>query len=325
MSGIELFYISFLSGLAGAWALFILGKQFGMVDLPNERSSHNKEAYKGGGIGILFALLFTSVLLAIEHFIWMPALVISLASLWGGDKHKLTVKQRLVIHFGCSLYFLWFLIDTIQVAPVFYLLIGPAAVFIVGTANFYNFMDGIDGLAGIIGSIAFCLLAGYGHHAGADQIHVFFCLCMTASCLGFLCFNFPRAKVFLGDVGSILIGFVFACLTIFFARTPIDFIIMAGFLFPFYIDEITTMVIRVKNRESLLIAHRRHIYQLLVNELGQSHWFIALIYGFFQLAVAFSAMALKSKGIVAVLFVYFVYFALFTASSWVIRKKAAIK
>ncbi len=323
MNEMELFLISFSSGFAGAWGLSRFGRLIGMTDLPNERSSHNNEVCKGGGIGTLFALMLSAWLLDVEHFIWVPALVISVASLWGGDKYKLSVKQRLVIHFGCSLYFLWFFMEPIRAGVTFQLLFLPLAVFIVGTANFYNFMDGIDGIAGITGGVAFSLLAWYGSRVGADSVHIVFCLCMTAACLGFLCFNFPRAKVFLGDVGSILIGFIFACLTIFLAQDPIDFIIMAGFLFPFYLDEISTMVIRIKDRQSLVIAHRRHIYQLLVNELGQPHWFIALAYGIFQFIVAVSVIMLKSKGIVAVLLVYMVYIFAFLGISWIVRRKAA--
>ena len=293
-----------------------------MRDLPNERSSHNKKVCKGAGIGLLFAIIVSSFVLKITHFLWLPALAISVASLWGGDRYKLNVEQRLLVHLGCSMYFLFFLSETIKMGGACYLLAIPLAVFIVGTSNFYNFMDGIDGIAGITGLIGFLLLANYGRSIGGDIHYIIFCLCISASCIGFLFFNFPKAKVFLGDVGSILIGFVFSCLTVLLAHSAIDFFIMAGFMLPFYIDEVSTMVIRLKDRESLIVAHRRHMYQLLVNEMGIPHWLVSVGYGIFQAAIGLSAIAVKPLGISAIFLIYFIYSMLFIVISLFIRFKA---
>jgi Fuc2NAc and GlcNAc transferase len=102
-------------------------------------------------------------------------------------------------------------------------------VFIVGTANFYNFMDGINGIAGITGVVAFGLLALFGHLHGAGEGMVLCSLCLGAACLGFLPFNMPRARVFMGDVGSVLLGFLFALLVIFLARDLKDLVMMGVF------------------------------------------------------------------------------------------------
>lgn len=317
-----LIFLCFFLGLAGAWTLIWFGERIGMMDLPNGRSSHNKKVCKGAGIGILFAILVASFFLKITHFLWFPALAISVASLWGGDRYKLTAKQRLFVHFGCSLYFLLFLSETLKMGGVFYLLSIPLAVFIVGTSNFYNFMDGIDGIAGITGLIGFLLLANYGDHIHADPNYITFCVCISASCIGFLFFNFPKAKVFLGDVGSIPIGFVFSCLTILMAHSAMDFLIMAGFMFPFYIDEMSTMVVRIKDRESLIIAHRRHIYQLLVNEMETPHWLVSVGYGIFQAVVGLSLIAVRPLGVSAIFSTYFIYSMLFIVISLFVRFKA---
>ncbi|NWH05671.1 UDP-N-acetylmuramyl pentapeptide phosphotransferase [Desulfobacter latus] len=321
MKEITLIFFCFLLGLAGAWALIWFGERIGMLDLPNKRSSHNKKVCKGAGIGLLFAILVASFFLKITHFLWFPSLAISVASFWGGDRYKLTAKQRLCVHLGCSLYFLLFLSETIKMG-VGYLLIIPIVLFIVGTSNFYNFMDGIDGIAGITGLIGFLLLANYGKRIHADPNYITFCICISASCIGFLFFNFPKAKVFLGDVGSILIGFVFSCLTILMSNSIMDFLIMAGFLFPFYIDEISTMLIRLKERESLIVAHRRHIYQLLVNEMEMPHWVVSVGYGVFQAILGLSLIAVKPSGISAVFSIYFIYSMLFIIISLFIRYKA---
>jgi len=322
MKEIILIFLCFFLGLSGAWTLIRFGEQIGMMDLPNKRSSHKKQVCKGAGIGVLFAILVASFFFKITHFLWFPALAISVASLWGGDRYQLTVKNRLFVHFGCSLYFLLFLSETIKMGGVFYLLSIPLALFIVGTSNFYNFMDGIDGIAGITGVIGFLLLANYGKRIYADPNYITFCICISASCIGFLFFNFPEAKVFLGDVGSILIGFVFSCLTILMAHSAMDFLVMAGFMFPFYIDEISTMVIRIKDRESLIIAHRRHLYQLLVNEIATPHWLVSLGYGIFQAIVGLSLIAVKPLGISAIFSTFFIYSMLFIIISLFVRFKS---
>jgi len=322
MNEIILIFLCFFLGLSGSWTLIRYGEQIGMMDRPNARSSHNKSICKGAGIGILFAILVAAFSLKIAHFLWLPAIAISVASLWGGDLYKLTVKQRLLIHCSCSLYFLLFLSETIKIEGSVYLLSVPLAIFIVGTSNFYNFMDGIDGIAGVTSLIGFLLLANYSKHIDGEPNYITFCVCISASCVGFLFFNFPKAKVFLGDIGSILIGFVFSCLTIFMAHSAMDFFIMAGFMFPFYIDEISTMVVRIKERESLFIAHRRHIYQLLVNEMETPHWLVAAGYGIFQAVVGLSLIAVKPLGGAAIFSTYVIYSLLFIAVSLFVRFKA---
>ena len=311
----------FLLGYAGAWFVMRYGDRLGTIDIPGHRSSHHKEVPKGAGLGILAALVFSSLMLQIPVFIWMPALVISLASFWGADKYILPVSQRLVIHFGCSLFFLFFFLSWKQVDALSYAAWLPVLFFIVGTANFYNFMDGIDGIAGITGFIAFSMTAFYVRLLGLDQAFFYLGLCLAFSCLGFLCFNIPRAKVFLGDVGSILLGFVFACLIVFLSQDLSDFMVMAAFLAPFYFDEIFTMVVRIKHRDSLIEPHRRHIYQLLVNEAGIGHWKVALGYGMVQLAIGVSVIAAQPKGWGVLLGIYFLCGLMFVIFSIIIRRK----
>ncbi|MEE4365120.1 MAG: UDP-N-acetylmuramyl pentapeptide phosphotransferase [Desulfotignum sp.] len=297
------------------------GAMMGVIDRPSKRSSHHDNIPKGGGFGILAALVFASLMLQIPVFIWVPALVISLASFWGADKYILPVSQRLVIHFGCSLFFLIFFLSAKQVDVLTYAAWLPVLVFIVGTANFYNFMDGIDGIAGITGFLAFSLTAFYAWLSGLDQAFVHLGLALAFSCLGFLCFNIPRAKVFLGDVGSILLGFVFACLIVFLSRDLSDFMVMAGFLAPFYFDELFTMVVRIKHRDSLIEPHRRHIYQILVNEAGIGHWKVALGYGMVQLAIGISVIAVQQNGWGILVGTYFFYGLMFALFSVIIRRK----
>ena len=320
-----MFLLSFFLGGLGAWVAIKAAGKLGLSDIPNLRSSHTEVIPKGGGIGVLIAFLLASLMLKIPVNLWLPSLIIALVSLWGGDKQRLSVKERLVVQFFCSMIFLVFFLYSKQVAFNIYFLCIPLSVFIVGTSNFYNFMDGIDGIAGITGVIGFSLLYFYNFILGTDDSYANLCLVLVFSCLGFLCFNIPKARVFIGDLGSILIGFVFACLTIVLSENLLDFIIMVGFLLPFYFDELFTMIVRIKNKEFLIVAHRKHIYQLLANELGISHWKISLAYGVLQGAIGLSVIWIKPLGLPFILLVYMIYSIIFAWVSIAIRKKVEIK
>ena len=146
----------------------------------------------------------------------------------------------------------------------------------VGTANIYNFMDGINGIAAITAIVGFGLLSLFSLIAGQDSAYGVLSVCIAFSCLGFLPFNMPKAKVFMGDVGSILLGFSFAAIVVILSKSILDFVCLAGFLFPFYADELTTMAARIKDGENLFKPHRRHLYQLLANEKRIAHWKISI-------------------------------------------------
>ena len=109
-------------------------------------------------------------------------------------------------------------------------------------------------------------------------------------------FNLPRARVFLGDVGSITLGFLFAGLVVYLSRSPLDFICSAGFLFPFYADELISVFVRLRKGQNLLIPHRVHLYQLLANEMRISHWKISVGYGLVQLSLGLVLLAVKPLG-----------------------------
>jgi len=325
MGFMVLYLFSLTMGGFGAWLLMKYGASLGINDIPNHRSSHIQAIPKGGGIGILMVLVIVSMILSIPMGFWMPAFIIALVSLWGGDKHLLSPKERLIIQFACSFIFLIFCGYFKAFGLLFALSGVPLSVFIVGTSNFYNFMDGIDGIAGITGVVGFFLMAFYSYILGSYEPYGVLCIALAFSCFGFLCFNMPKARVFLGDIGSILLGFIFSCLVIVLSENIIDFIVMAGFLAPFYFDELFTMVGRIKDGDSLILAHRKHIYQLLANEFGISHWKISLGYGFAQLIIGLSVIFIKSQGIYLILSTYLFYGLIFAKVSIIIRKKVFIK
>ncbi|NVL90692.1 MAG: glycosyltransferase family 4 protein [Desulfobacterales bacterium] len=292
------------------------------MDIPNERSSHEvlMPIPKGGGIGILVAFIFSSLVLKIPVGFWLPATFLALISLYG-DRFTISPKFRLPVQFIAALILVQLSAFSFQPSAfsLFFMV-----VFIVGTANFYNFMDGINGIAGITGVVGFGLLAlsaSLSGHSGINSSFVTLAICMSLSCLGFLPFNMPKAKVFMGDVGSILLGFVFAGMVIWLAKSLLDFICLAAFLFPFYADELTTMIVRLMDGENLTRPHRRHLYQVLANEKGFSHWKISVGYGMLQLVVGLSVLLLRGFGSVMILSLLTGYFGGFVVLSFCFRRR----
>lgn len=295
-----LYLINIILGALGAWFIGHFGGSLSLINYPNERSSHSVATPRGGGIGILAAFLLTCLLIDIPIFFWLPATIISLLG-FCGDRVEISPKLRLFIQFIAAVVLISGM-KYIQTNLVIGMMFIPLwAIFIVGTSNFYNFMDGINGIASITGFVAFGFLALYLYLCKVNVPFVPLSACISFSCLGFLPFNVPRAKVFLGDVGSVLLGFVFAALVFVLSERLLDFVCFASLLFPFYMDELTTMAVRLKDGEKFTKAHRRHLYQLFANEKGIAHWKISLSYGLLQLIVGGNVLLLKNYGILPVL------------------------
>ena len=307
-------------GAAGAFAVSLFGSRLGLLDHPKARSSHSKAIAKGGGIGIAAAFLVTALRAPLPPAFWLPLTILAGLALLG-DIVEIPPRLRLpgqvvlagIVVAGAAGGF----------SP------GPAGilkdlgwiVFIVGTANFYNFMDGIDGIAGITGAVAFGLLAV--ETAAARPEIGLLAACMASACLGFLPFNLPRARVFMGDVGSILLGAAFAGLVFLASRTWTDVLCLSSLLLPFYADELGTMFVRLRSGEDLTRPHRRHVYQLLANEWGLPHGRIAAGYGLLQIAAAVSVLAVKRSGPAAAAAVAAAWLGLFILGGAWIRRRTA--
>ncbi len=121
---------------------------------------------------------------------------------------------------------------------------------------------------------------------------------LVSGCLGFLPFNFPRARVFMGDVGSIFLGFVFASFVVRLSVTINIFLCLIMFLSTFYADAVITIYYRWRRGENLMQAHRSHLYQYLSNELKIPHWKVTLLYAVVQLCFGAIAVAAYQKGLV---------------------------
>ncbi|MFA5517637.1 MAG: glycosyltransferase family 4 protein [Spirochaetota bacterium] len=320
-------------GFAGGWLISELPFRERLLDYPRDRSSHDVPTPQGGGVGILAAFLVAGMTLRIPTTFLFTAIVVSAVSLYG-DYARLSASFRLVVQCVAAVIVLFPLLPHLllkfELATVggafpvlFFLIVIMIVLFVVGTANFYNFMDGIDGIAGVSGVISFGLLGCYTLYfvpLGADkEAFSLLAICFALACLGFLPFNMPRAKVFMGDVGSILLGFVFAVLVLMLSRSYRDMICFAALLFPFYADVVTTMCVRLRAGENLLKPHRRHLYQLLANECAMDHWKVTVIYGFVQLMIGLGVLAASAVGMHIVVTLLIMSCIVFTLTSYRVR------
>lgn len=320
--------LSLSLGASGAWFMSSYAYRFGLLDIPNDRSSHNLPTPRGGGIGILAAFVVSSVWLALPLLVWLPAAFLALVSFFD-DKLDLSPRTRLIFQFAAAFavagYALFistgFPIQNskviIQNLPMLVLF----CIIIVGTANFYNFMDGINGIAGITGAVGFGLLGLFAHvHLYAHSL-VVSAFCLAAACLGFLPFNIPTAKVFMGDVGSVLLGFIFASYVVLLAGDAADLLLLAGFLSTFYADALTTLYVRKRDGERLSQAHRRHLYQLFANQKKVTHWKVSAAYGIIQLVVGLLLLSIRKFGLPAIVVTEFCLLCLWWLTMASVRKQ----
>jgi Fuc2NAc and GlcNAc transferase len=310
--------------MVGAFLVAHRGFYWGLIDVPNARSSHRIPIPKGGGIGIPVVIAVGAIWWHIPWFLWIPACVVSMVSLLG-DYRDVSFKIRLAVQVGSVAIFsasVFFGRSTSELsAGITVLLFVFGILYITATANYYNFMDGINGIAGLTGIIAFSCLGLFGLFEGKDMAWVALAFGIAAACLGFLPLNFPRAKVFMGDVGSVLLGFLFASWVLWFSQSLLEFVALTSFLFPFYADELSTLIVRVKDGDSLTKAHRRHIYQILANQAGFSHARVTLIYGIIQIAVAILAWMAMREGLLLLVGLLFFFSGLFFFGGMYIRRR----
>lgn len=267
-------------GLTLGW-LLRPGRQLPM-DHPNARSLHESPTPRVGGVGIMAGLIAATVTISDVSVLpfALPALALAALSL-ADDMRGLSVKLRFLVHFvaaaGCLIALGihgWVLV--------------PAVLAVVWMTNLYNFMDGADGLAGGMATIGFSALALAAWLGGAPELFAF-AASVAVAALAFLHFNFPPARVFMGDAGSIPLGFLAAVLG---AVGVVDGVWSWGFplvvFSPFIVDASVTLARRALRGEKVWQAHRSHYYQRVVL-LGASHRELAVAaYG---LMLAMGALA----------------------------------
>jgi UDP-N-acetylmuramyl pentapeptide phosphotransferase/UDP-N-acetylglucosamine-1-phosphate transferase len=305
-------------GALGAWLMSRWGSRLGFIDYPQARSSHCSPIPRGGGIGIVVAFSLASSNSGLAPAVWLPLTGLAILAL-SGDRFDLSPKLRLMAQLLLIAFIIIMTYDSPFHSPGRIIMLLFWTVYIVGTANFYNFMDGINGIAAITGTIGFALLGAYNYTNDGPTLVCPIALGISCSCLGFLPLNLFKARVFMGDTGSILLGSGFACLVYLASSTFLDFVSMASFLFLFYADTLSTMFVRWIDGERLTQAHRRHLYQLLANEKGIPHWQVSLGFALLQLIVGLSVILARPCGTIKIIMMLWFYFTIFIMTSYSLR------
>lgn len=289
----------------------------GFLDMPGERSSHVRPTPKGGGVGIVLAFAAVAVAREVPMHLWLPLCALAALS-FANDLRGIAPDRRLaaqILSAAVALGGAWWF-GSVSWSG---LLLLPAVLFVVGTTNCFNFMDGINGIAGICGMTALSGLIAYGVTVEAPLLLP--TVAVIGGVMGFLPFNMPRARLFMGDAGSIFLGFLFSVTVCISSRSWAEFFVLASFLYPFYADEAVTMAERSWRGESLMQPHRRHLYQFLANELGVAHWKVSAGYGLVQIVVILLAVAAGRQGLGPVLALDLVLLGVWAAVHWNVKRR----
>jgi Fuc2NAc and GlcNAc transferase len=269
----------------------------GVLDVPNERSSHSTPTPRGGGLAVVVTTVIACGVLALYGVIDTNVLF---ALLGGGtavaavglldDRYAVPAGARFAVHVAAAAWALWWLkgLPPLRVGDhlvaLGWLGHGLALLGIVWAINLFNFMDGIDGIAA--SEAVFVTLAAAGLALLQKQLQMPSAvgLVFAGACLGFLPWNWPAAKIFLGDVGSGYLGFFIAVLALAAARSDPAavwvWLILGG---AFFVDSTTTLVRRALRGDRVYVAHRSHAYQWLARR-WRSHLKVTVAVALINLA-----------------------------------------
>jgi Fuc2NAc and GlcNAc transferase len=294
-----------LSLVAVNWVRRYLKQQF--IDIPNERSSHQRPTPRGGGLGFVMAIAIGLLLYyvclppiagTIPLVLWLsllPLIAISLLDDW----KSMRAIVRYLVQLLVSALIVWqtgpFPLPWLQSLTGWSSLIAVLLTIIGITAliNFYNFMDGLDGLvAGVsVVQIGFCAIV----------LHQPILWLVVAALLGFLAWNWSPARIFMGDAGSTVLGAIMAISLLLPPESSVSAWTNLAILLPLVADAVYTLCCRAIRRENIFQAHRTHLYQRL-NQAGWSHAQVAVLYIVATYSVVANLMLFGGDGAVLSLF-----------------------
>ncbi len=273
-----------------------LAERSGMIAFPGERQSHQHATPAGGGLGLIFSIVMTTLCLelivSLPFFWWqkmLPGVLLLTIVGWCDDKHPVSPALRLLIQFAVSIWLTGFGWWDLPWRELVYW--SCAVVAMIWMMNLYNFMDGSNGMAGFQGVFAGVTMAALFQFGGESSMALV-ALGVAAGCAGFLPLNFPRAKVFMGDASSVPLGFIFAAFAGYGVWTgsislPLSILIMSVFL----VDTTLTLLSRVLHRERWYTAHAQHVYQRLIAQ-GWSHQRVLVVYQALNVVLVLPAIVL---------------------------------
>lgn len=284
----------FLSTLAGVELFRRWSLRRRLLDVPNERSSHSTPTPRGGGVMIVATTTIASVLYAFisgstGSLPYLGAALIVAVVSFIDDVRPLSPFLRLIAHAVAAGIAVWFSGGVAPFELPYFGVVTPgfaaaplAFAFVVWLTNAYNFMDGIDGIAAVQAIVAGFAWSATGIICGLPEI-AFAGGALAAANAGFLVLNWQPAKIFMGDVGSAFLGFLFAVVPLYAAslapaRAGSFYIAGIIFVWFFMLDTLFTFVRRAMRGAKLWQAHREHFYQQLV-VAGMSHSSVTIVYG----------------------------------------------
>ena len=296
-------YSPLIAAIVTLLLTLFLRKHGAIQDIPNERSLHKVPVPRTGGIALVAGVLSGWLLLPWVWWMVLPVLGLFMMSLLD-DMRGLTPGMRLAGHFIAAGI-------VIFAAGISWFWMLAVLLYIVWMTNLYNFMDGSDGLAGGMA------LSGFGFYGaaalmGGNLTFALVNITIAGAATGFLFHNFHPARIFMGDAGSIPLGFLAAALGVSgwqLGLWPFWYPLLV--FSPFVVDASVTLFKRARNREKLSDAHRSHYYQRLV-QMGYGHRNTALLEYALMLAVGCSALwarGLNLNGQVAVLIFWLMIYA----------------
>jgi len=275
-----------------------LARRSGMVVQPGARQSHTIATPTGGGLGLVFSLIVTSVFISVyvplQGFWWLhvlPGVVVLAMTGWFDDKRHVSSLLRLLIQLAVSLWLLGFICLQNSVSSI--LMCAGIMGAMIWLMNLYNFMDGSDGMAGFQGVFAGLVMAVL-FILGGELAMAMLSVAVAAVCAGFLPLNFPKAQIFMGDVASVPLGFIFASMAVYglysgVISATLSVLIMSVFI----IDASLTLIARVFAGERWYTAHNQHVYQRLIAH-GWSHSRVLLLYQTINVILVLPAIVLAA-------------------------------
>ena len=267
---------------------FRIADKFNIIDKPNERSSHSSVVLRGGGVIFLVGAWLYAAFYGVQLWPFLLGLTMIAGVSFVDDVRPLPDSIRLVVQFIAMglMFYQWGILHW-----EYWWVIILGLILCVGIINAYNFMDGINGITGgyslaILLPLAWMNLNGGADVAGFTDQNLIYVTILAD--LVFCMFNFrPRgkAKCFAGDVGSVGIAFVLVYMlgALILKTGDFTYIILLAL---YGVDSVLTIVHRIMLHENIGQAHRKHVYQLMANELKMSHVTVSLIYMILQLAIA---------------------------------------
>jgi UDP-GlcNAc:undecaprenyl-phosphate GlcNAc-1-phosphate transferase len=270
---------------AARWAALHIGH----IDLPNDRSSHDRPTPRTGGWAIVAGIAAGITAAGAFHdrgllVLLVAALFLILLAIIDERTSVLPQLVRLVLQFAIAIAAVLVAHIALQrldlpyrALPLAWAAVPLSVFWLAGMTNAYNFMDGLNGIASVEAIVCGATMASLAMQSG-DGPAAALALVLAAAALGFLPWNLPSGSIFMGDTGSTTLGFLFAALVLRLAHHGVSPIAAALPLLPFLLDSGITLARRLARGERVLTAHRSHFYQRLQQQ-GWSHAAVTSLYG----------------------------------------------